>query len=49
MAKEERELLENIAVDMVALSMEYIGTPRSEIKAEVMELSDAQLLDYITK
>lgn len=49
MSKDERHILEGIAVDMVALSMEYIGTPEAAIWEEVRELTDAELIDYVTQ
>lgn len=48
MAREDRLTLEEIAVDMVALSMQEIGTPEDEIRAEVQELTDDQLIAFIT-
>lgn len=48
MAKEDRQILENIAVDMVLLSMEHIGEDTSNIWDEVAELTDAQLIDFVT-
>lgn len=47
MTKEDRQILESIAVDMVVLSMEYIGETDS-IWDEVAELTDAQLIDFVT-
>lgn len=49
MAKDIRELLEGIAVDMVLGSMEYMK-PTDDARAweQVKTLSDEELIDYIT-
>lgn len=49
MARDIRELLEGIAVDMVLGSMEYMTrAERSEAWEQVKTLSDEELVDYIT-
>ena len=49
MAKDIRELLEEIAVDMVLGSMEYMN-PEDDAQAwdEVKTLSDTELVEFIT-
>lgn len=44
-----RDLLIRQAAEMIAGSMEYIGTPETEIIAEAATLTNAELLDYITE
>lgn len=48
MSKDARQLLEEIAIDMIALSMEYIGTPRFEIEEEARGLTDEELYNFVT-
>lgn len=49
MSQDTREHLEGIAVDMVMLSIKYIGYSRAEAWEEVQELTDAELIEFITK
>lgn len=43
-----RSIYEDIAVDMVVLSMEYIGASvESDARAQVKTLTDLQLLEYV--
>lgn len=44
-----RDLLIREAAEMIAGSMEYIGTPEDEIIAEAATLTNAELFDYITE
>lgn len=49
MARDDRELLEGIAVDMVLGSMEYMTREERAVAWEqVKTLSDMELIDYIT-
>lgn len=49
MAREDRQTLEEIAVDMVAFSMQYMDTTRDAIREEVAKLTDADLVAFITE
>ena len=44
----DRATLEDIAFDMVIGSMMYLDTPRDEIRHDIAELSDDELVAYIT-
>lgn len=48
MSKDAREFLEEIAVDMIYLSMEYIGKSRFEILEEARSLTDEELYNFVT-
>ena len=47
MAAADRKILEEIAADILYLSMEYIGTAYTEILAAAKELTDAELINFI--
>ena len=48
MAREERETLERIAVDMVVLSMQHMGpNTRGEAWKQVQGLTDTELVSWI--
>lgn len=49
MASSERAILEEIAADIIYLSMEYIGTEYADILEEAKQLSDIELVNFICK
>lgn len=49
MAKNERQILEEIAVSMVILSMQYLyPEAREEAREQVKELTDEELVSFVT-
>lgn len=49
MSKDAREFLEEIAVDMISGSMQYMGMTREEIADEARKLTDDELFDFVTE
>lgn len=48
MAKDERQILEEIAVNVVILSMQYLyPEAREEAREQVKELTDEQLISFL--
>lgn len=48
MAKEDRATLEEIAVEIIIGSMQYMDRTADEIRAEAGKLTDSELVDFIT-
>lgn len=49
MSRDTREILEAIAVDMIAGSMQYMDMTREEIADEARKLTDDELFDFVTE
>lgn len=49
MSRDARELLEEIAADMVAGSMQYMDLTRDEILDEARKLTDDELFEFVTE
>ena len=49
MASDDRRILEEIAADMIYLSMGQIGTEYAEILAAAAALTDEDLITFITR
>lgn len=45
----KRSSLEQKAINMIMLSMEYNGVPESEIREELETLTDDELLQYVAE